>query len=139
MRFLFVSPEVCPWVSISPTSGFLRIPPRDGHPCLRLHPSRYRADSGLSPVRTCARRAHYIKRACAVAFKPQQRKLFTSQLGIFLNTCAIPFSQCLYTEYTERQMPFCYPQRHFTRFRVLSLKSDLNRNRLCHSCYSPLL
>ena len=61
MRFLFVRPEVCPWVSLFPTSGFLQIPPRDGHPCLRLYPSRYRADSGLSPVRTCARRAHQRK------------------------------------------------------------------------------
>jgi len=39
-------------------SAFLRIPPRDGHPWLWLYPSHCRADSGLSPVRTCARRAH---------------------------------------------------------------------------------
>ena len=58
MRFLFVRPEVCPLVSRFPASGFLQIPPHDGHPCLRLYPSRYRADSGLSPVGTCARRAH---------------------------------------------------------------------------------
>ena len=36
---------------LSPTSGFLQIPPQDGHPCLRLYPSHYRADSGLSPIR----------------------------------------------------------------------------------------
>ncbi|MDD7512573.1 MAG: hypothetical protein PUK14_01645, partial [Clostridiales bacterium] len=42
-----------------PTSSFLQIPPHDGHPCLRLYPSHYRADSGLSPVRMCARRAHH--------------------------------------------------------------------------------
>ena len=36
MRFLFVRPRFCPWVSILPTSDFLRIPPHDGHPCLRL-------------------------------------------------------------------------------------------------------
>ena len=41
------------------TSGFLQIPPRDGHPCLRLYPSRYRADSGLSPIRNVRRRAHH--------------------------------------------------------------------------------
>ena len=40
-----------PVVSLSPTSGFLQIPPHDGHPCLRLSPSRHRADSGLSPFR----------------------------------------------------------------------------------------
>ena len=39
-------------------SAFLQIPPRDGHPWLWLYPSHCRADSGLSPVRTCARRAH---------------------------------------------------------------------------------
>ncbi len=36
MQFLFVRPRFCPRVSILPTSGFLQIPPRDGHPCLRL-------------------------------------------------------------------------------------------------------
>ena len=61
MRFLFVRPEVCPWVSRFPTSGFLQIPPHDGHPCLRLYPSHYRADSGLSPVRNVRRQAHHHK------------------------------------------------------------------------------
>ena len=28
------------------------------HPCLRLHPSRYRADSGLAPLRNVRRQAH---------------------------------------------------------------------------------
>ena len=63
MRFLSVRPEVCPWVSRFPTSGFLQIPPHDGHPCLRLYPSRYRADSGLSPVRNVRRQAHRQKAA----------------------------------------------------------------------------
>ena len=40
------------------TSGFLQIPPHDGHPCRRLTPSHYPADSGLSPVRNVRRRAH---------------------------------------------------------------------------------
>ena len=39
-------------------AGFLQIPRHQGHPCLWLYPSHCRADSGLSPVRTCARRAH---------------------------------------------------------------------------------
>ena len=48
-----------------PTSSFLQIPPHDGHPCLRLYPSHYRADSGLSPVRNVRRKAHiYIKGVC---------------------------------------------------------------------------
>ena len=42
-------------------AGFLQIPRHRRHPCLWLYPSHCRADSGLSPVRTCARRAHYTK------------------------------------------------------------------------------
>ena len=42
-------------------AGFLQIPRHQGHPCLWLYPSHCRADSGLSPVRTCARRAHSKK------------------------------------------------------------------------------
>ena len=58
MRFLFVRPELCPRVSRFPESSFLQILPRDRHPCLRLCPSRYRADSGLTPVRNVRRQAH---------------------------------------------------------------------------------
>ena len=36
MVFLFVGSWFCPRVSMFPASGFLQIPPRDGHPCLRL-------------------------------------------------------------------------------------------------------
>ena len=61
MRFLSVRPEVCPWISSFPTSGFLQIPPHSGHPCLRLYPSRYRADLGLSPLRNVRRQAHICK------------------------------------------------------------------------------
>ena len=61
IRFLFVRPAVCPWVSMFPTSGFLPIPSLDEHRCLRLYPSHYRADSGLSPVRNVRRQAHYHK------------------------------------------------------------------------------
>ncbi len=69
MRFLFVRPEVCPWVSRFPTSSFLQIPPHDGHPCFRLYPSHYRADSGLAPVRNVRRRAHKPE-------NPGRRKIF---------------------------------------------------------------
>ena len=58
IRFLSVRPEVCPWVSRFPTSGFLQIPLHNGHPCLRLYPSRYRADLGLAPLRNVRRQAH---------------------------------------------------------------------------------
>ena len=36
----------------------LQIPPHDVILVVRLYPSHCQADSGLSPVRTCARRAH---------------------------------------------------------------------------------
>ena len=61
MRFLFVRPELCPRVSRFPESSFLQILPRDRHPCLRLCPSRYRVDSGLTPVRNVRRQAHNRK------------------------------------------------------------------------------
>ena len=59
MRFLFVRPEICPLgdlltpkIRLSSDSTSRRTP-------LPLaNPSRYRADSGLSPYRTCAHRAH---------------------------------------------------------------------------------
>ena len=43
-------------------AAFLQILPHDRHPWLRLYPSRCRADSGLSPFRTCAHRAHTKKK-----------------------------------------------------------------------------
>ena len=61
MRFLYVRPEVCPRVSRFPESGFLQIPSHNEHPCLRLCPSHYRADSGLAPARNVRRRAHVKK------------------------------------------------------------------------------
>ena len=61
MRFLFVRPELCPRVSRFPESSFLQILSRDRHPCLRLCPSRYRVDFGLTPVRNVRRQAHITK------------------------------------------------------------------------------
>lgn len=63
MRFLFVRPELCPRVSRFPESSFLQILPRGRHPCFRLCPSHYRADSGLTPVRNVRRQAHPKKKA----------------------------------------------------------------------------
>jgi hypothetical protein len=45
-----------------PTSGFLQICSHLQHPCLRLYPSRYQVDSGLSPVRNVRRQAHNAKK-----------------------------------------------------------------------------
>ena len=64
MRFLFVRPELCPRVSRFPESSFLQILPRGRHPCLRLCPSHYRADSGLTPVRNVRRQAHNQRGMC---------------------------------------------------------------------------
>ncbi len=58
-----------------PTSGFLQIPSHDRHPCLRLYPSRYRADSGLSPVRNMRRQAHHKKSTDIIWY--DVRTLFT--------------------------------------------------------------
>ena len=69
MRFLYVRPEVCPRGILFPESGFLQIPSRDGHLCLRLCPSHYRADSGLPPVRNVRRRAHQKSRLSALVFQ----------------------------------------------------------------------
>lgn len=47
-------------------AAFLQILPHGRHPWLKLYPSRCRADSGLSPFRTCAHRAH-TKKSCDVS------------------------------------------------------------------------
>ena len=53
-RFLFVGPGLCPWGTFQPSrSGFLQIPPRDGHPCLWL----------TLPAAGCVRDFHPIERA----------------------------------------------------------------------------
>ena len=62
-------------------AGFLQIPRRQGHPCLWLYPSHCRADSGLSPVRTCAHRAHTKKR-----YRPRPIPLFISNQAFFTFT-----------------------------------------------------
>ena len=47
-------------------AAFLQILPHGRHPWLKLYPSRCRADSGLSPFRTCAHRAH-TKKSCDIS------------------------------------------------------------------------
>ena len=72
MRFLFVRPEVCPSgdlltpkIRLSSDSASRRTP-------LPLaNPSHCRADSGLSPYRACAHRAHMTK--------PERRRCTASQ------------------------------------------------------------
>lgn len=59
-------------------ASFLQIPRRRGHPCLWLYPSHCRVDSGLSPARTCARRAHHEKPGFP---KPGNRAFSMAQCG----------------------------------------------------------
>ena len=59
MRFLFVRPEFCPLGDLSTPKIRLSSDSTSRWTPLPLaSPSRYRADSGLSPYRTCAHRAH---------------------------------------------------------------------------------
>ena len=59
MRFLFVRPEFCPLRDLSTPKIRLSSDSASRRTPLPLaSPSRYRADSGLSPYRTCAHRAH---------------------------------------------------------------------------------
>ena len=62
MRFLFVRPEFCPLEDLSTSKIRLSSDSTSRWTPLPLaNPSRYRADSGLSPYRTCAHRAHFSK------------------------------------------------------------------------------
>ena len=62
MRFLFVRPEFCPSGDLSTPEIRLSSDSTSRWTPLPLaNPSRYRADSGLSPYRTCAHRAHMQK------------------------------------------------------------------------------
>ncbi len=64
MRFLFVRPEFCPLRELSTPKIRLSSDSASRRTPLPLaNPSRYRADSGLSPYRTCAHRAHQERAA----------------------------------------------------------------------------
>ena len=59
MRFLYVRPEICPLGDLSTPKIRLSSDSASRRTPLPLaNPSHYRADSGLSPYRTCAHRAH---------------------------------------------------------------------------------
>ena len=99
MRFLFVRPELCPRVSRFPESSFLQILPRDRHPCLRLYPSRYRADSGLTPVRNVRRQAHPRKgcRRCDSLFSLSWRVQDSNLRPLACDANALPAELTLRT------------------------------------------
>ena len=66
MRFLYVRPEICPLGDLSTPKIRLSSDSASRRTPLPLaNPSHYRADSGLSPYRTCAHRAHFEKTAFA--------------------------------------------------------------------------
>ena len=63
MRFLYVRPEFCPLGDLSTPKIRLSSDSASRRTPLPLaNPSHYRADSGLSPYRTCAHRAHMQKK-----------------------------------------------------------------------------
>lgn len=71
MRFLFVRPEICPLGGLSTPKIRLSSDSASRRTPLPLaNPSRYRADSGLSPYRTCAHRAH---RNTPMGLRPHRR------------------------------------------------------------------
>ena len=78
MRFLSVKPRFCPWVSILPTSDFLRIPPHDGHPCLRLTvpTAKSVADFHRQVI------AHAERTIKETSFVRQDKRRFSSSVGI---------------------------------------------------------
>ena len=89
MRFLFVKPRFCPWVSILPTSDFLQIPSFGGHPCLRLTvpTAKSVADFHRQVIAHAERTSK--KRACAARRKPAvllislpTRSVFESTYGV---------------------------------------------------------
>ena len=82
MRFLFVRPEFCPLGDLSTPKIRLSSDSTSRWTPLPLaSPSRYRADSGLSPYRTCAHRAHISKRPGQMS-GPQQTVKEPAQLKV---------------------------------------------------------
>ena len=72
-------------------AAFLQILPHDRHPWLKLYPSRCRADSGLSPFRTGAHRAHYRSRRTTFSPSPAASMRSTARSrrpGNWTSSCA---------------------------------------------------
>ena len=86
MRFLFVRPEFCPLGDLSTPKIRLSSDSTSRWTPLPLaSPSRYRADSGLSPYRTCAHRAH-------INFPLRSGACALPRSGIFCRSCIAVFS-----------------------------------------------
>ena len=88
MRFLYVRPEICPLGDLSTPKIRLSSDSASRRTPLPLaNPSRYRADSGLSPYRTCAHRAHqnWVRQAGApfYCFSRHRRKTLTASAAPF--------------------------------------------------------
>ena len=85
MRFLYVRPEFCPFGDLSTPKIRLSSDSASRRTPLPLaNPSRYRADSGLSPYRTCAHRAH--KRKGLPPAIHRQQALFGSLNNFYFKT-----------------------------------------------------
>ena len=71
MQFLFVRPRLCPQGHFSvPTSDFLQIPPRGGHPCLRL------------TVPTAKSVADFHRQVIAHVERTRKRDSLTGEVGL---------------------------------------------------------
>ena len=84
MRFCSSGQSFAHWETFQlPKSGFLQIPPHDGHPCLWLAlPATGR--TRLSPYRTCAHRAHKIAARSGACALPGAGFLSVLHCGFFV-------------------------------------------------------
>ena len=73
---------------------FLQIPPRDGHPCLRLCAWCYLLRSRLSPVRSCPCWAHQ-KKGLLIAFAAMFSNPMTQEKPLIFNRLS-PKGACVH-------------------------------------------
>ena len=120
----------------SRASGFLQIPPHDGHPCLRLYPSRCRADSGLAPVRNVRRRAHQKKRRHRVSFSMYNQKISTPPVLTFLSSSFLSIRIVHHFSPLVKLNHFFLQKKHFYSFIYIIFMTQRSFQSL-H--FSPLL
>ncbi len=107
-----------------PTSSFLQIPSHDGHPCLWLYPSHYRADSGLTPVRNGAVAISFNDTRYSI----NRNTVLDDIVCIWLNATAPikTLKTCIYTGYQRfnRLFELFFPVRCKSCFTLLFLANS---------------
>ncbi|MDD3362691.1 MAG: histidine kinase, partial [Hespellia sp.] len=119
-------------------SSFLQIPSRDGHPCLRLYPSHYRADSGLAPVRNVRRQAHTTKQQ----MEEYSSNVFSKAVQQTNNTLAeLEKVSNLFTSYSSGNYslihnlkPYADPNANHDELSIYQTKQNLKY--LCQNLYN---